>query len=78
MYFFGLPRGLLAVCLSCVAMQDVYAQIVGPTNDTSKDNTTTTFSLATRLAGMKVAPDVNPLTNHSGLTGSLNALEVRV
>ena len=78
MYSIRLPRGVLAICLSYVAMQGVSAQIVGPTNDTSADNTTTTFSMTTTLSKMKMSPEINPLTNHSGLTGSLNELEVRV
>jgi len=76
MSFTSLPCAVLAVCLSILAVQQVSAQTVSPTNDTSSDNNVTMFILDTVLGGMETKTNISPLTPQAGMTGSLNQLEV--
>lgn len=77
MAFASLPRAVLAICLSIVAVQQVSAQTVLPTNDTSGDNSTAQFVLETTISMMDSHADVAPLTDKAGLTGSTTQLKVR-
>lgn len=71
----SLPRAVLALCLSILAVQQVSAQTVSPSNDTSNDNNVTMFILDTFLSGMETKTNISPLTPQAGMTGSLSQLE---
>lgn len=76
MALISLPRALLSVCLSVLAIQRVSAQNVAPTNNTANDNNVTVFVLDTILGGMETKANINPLTPQAGLSGSVDQLEV--
>ncbi len=76
MFFTGVPRAVLTLCLLILAVRRGSAQTVSPTNDTSSDNNVTMFTLATTLGGMDTKTSIGPLTPQAGMIGSLNQLEV--
>ncbi|CAF9928946.1 MAG: hypothetical protein ALECFALPRED_004177 [Alectoria fallacina] len=68
-----IPHFLLALCLSLLTASPVSAQTVAPSNATANDSVQ--FVMTTTLNGMPIKPQILPLTNGAGLSGTLSQLE---
>lgn len=70
------PLSVLRLFLSVLALQQVSAVKVAPTNDTSSDNVANQFVMETTLDMTQLSPNINPLTGPAGLQGGISQAKV--